>query len=348
MDNQQLATQPATNALVIQPGELSVDQVLAQVAKIQVLMEKCMSVNEHYGTIPGTGDRVTLLKPGAEKLCFMFRLDPEYDITERQAGDHLTILSRCTLWHITSGVRLGSGMGSCSTRESKYAYRKGERACPKCGKESIIKGKSDYGGGWLCWGKKGGCNAKFKDGDQAIEGQDTERRDNPDLADQYNTVLKMANKRSLVAAVLNVTAASDIFTQDLEDIANARQTVADPDDDDVKRTGQQHPQAAKLDDELDNRRPDPQAKATAEHRKGLMGAATRKLGKEQATIWLRAEMDKLSVDKAADLTFGDCQTLIARLISASVEGESQERIAPDHDPFVTGDDPALDGLIHGG
>jgi hypothetical protein len=40
---------------------------------------------------------------------------------------------------------------------------------------------------------------------------------NDDLADSYNTVLKMANKRALVAGILNVTAASDVFTQDLED-----------------------------------------------------------------------------------------------------------------------------------
>ncbi len=40
--------------------------------------------------------------------------------------------------------------------------------------------------------------------------------DNP--ADDYNTVLKMAKKRALVDAVLTATAASDIFTQDLEDI----------------------------------------------------------------------------------------------------------------------------------
>lgn len=42
--------------------------------------------------------------------------------------------------------------------------------------------------------------------------------ENPDIADVYNTVLKMANKRALVAATLNVTAASDIFTQDVEDM----------------------------------------------------------------------------------------------------------------------------------
>ena len=33
----------------------------------------------------------------------------------------------------------------------------------------------------------------------------------------------MANKRSLVAAVLNATAASDIFTQDIEDMADSGQ-----------------------------------------------------------------------------------------------------------------------------
>lgn len=49
--------------------------------------------------------------------------------------------------------------------------------------------------------------AKRKEGGRIV--------DNANLADLYNTVLKMANKRALVAAVLNVTAAGDIFTQDL-------------------------------------------------------------------------------------------------------------------------------------
>ena len=40
--------------------------------------------------------------------------------------------------------------------------------------------------------------------------------DNP--ADYYNTVLKMAKKRAHVDAMLTATAASDIFTQDLEDL----------------------------------------------------------------------------------------------------------------------------------
>ncbi|MHB8578157.1 MAG: hypothetical protein ACYDCQ_22835, partial [Dehalococcoidia bacterium] len=107
------------------PGELTVQQVLAQVVKIQGLMHAAMTKDEHYGVIPGT-NKPTLLKAGAEKLCLMFRLDPQYAIHEIREGEHLTITSTCTLYHIPTGARMGSGMGSCSTRESKYAYRKSE------------------------------------------------------------------------------------------------------------------------------------------------------------------------------------------------------------------------------
>ena len=33
--------------------------------------------------------------------------------------------------------------------------------CPLCGKDAIIQGKPEYGGGWLCYKQKGGCGAKF-------------------------------------------------------------------------------------------------------------------------------------------------------------------------------------------
>ncbi len=215
MENgQQIATREVLPAV---PGELTVQQVIAQVVKVQELMKQAMVKDEHYGVIPGT-NKPTLLKAGAEKLCLMFRLDPQYSVHEIREGEHLTITSTCTLYHITSGARMGSGMGSCSTRESKYAYRKAERICPKCGKPAIIKGQEQYGGGWVCWKKKDGCGTQFPDGSPEIETQVVGRVPNVDVADQYNTVLKMANKRSLCAGVLNVTAASDIFTQDMEDL----------------------------------------------------------------------------------------------------------------------------------
>src|SRR3990167_6517415 len=183
---------------------------------IQEAQKAVMKEGEHYGVIPGT-NKPTLLKPGAEKLAFVFRLDPQYESVDTYDANHLTVKSKCTLWHIGSGLRMGSGEGSCSTKETKYAFRHAARKCPSCGKEAIIKGKEEYGGGWLCFKKKDGCGAKFKDGDAVIETQEAGQVANENLADVYNTVLKMSNKRALVAAVLNVTAASDIFTQDLED-----------------------------------------------------------------------------------------------------------------------------------
>lgn len=197
-------------------SELDVTEVTAQVQKIQTIMKAVMKVNEHYGIIPGT-KKPTLLKPGAEKLCLTFRLAPQYESTEHYDGNHLTVKSHCTLTHIPTGLVMGSGEGCCSTKESKYAYRENQRVCPTCGKEAIIKGKKEYGGGWLCFAKKGGCGAKFTENDETITSQPIGRVPNPDLPDQYNTILKMSNKRSLVAAVLNATAASDIFTQDLEE-----------------------------------------------------------------------------------------------------------------------------------
>ena len=46
-----------------------------------------------------------------------------------------------------------------------------------------------------------------------------EKMDNPDLADVWNTVLKMAKKRAYVDGMLSATGASDIFTQDIEEMA---------------------------------------------------------------------------------------------------------------------------------
>ena len=211
-------TTPLSTAL---RHELAVEEVIAQVQKIQQVMEAVMQENEHYGVIPGT-QKPTLLKPGAEKLCLTFRLDPQYDSHELYDGKHLTVKSKCTLWHIPTSLRMGSGEGSCSTKEEKYAYRQAARLCPACHKEAIIRGKKEYGGGWLCFKKKDGCGAKFADGDKLIEDQPTGKVPNEQLPDQYNTVLKMADKRALVAAVLNVTAASDLFTQDMEDFADTK------------------------------------------------------------------------------------------------------------------------------
>jgi hypothetical protein len=205
--------------------ERTPEDLVAQVATIQRVLEAVMKEDVHYGVIPGT-EKPTLLKPGAEKLCLLFRLRPKFARELREEADgHLTVTSVCSLYHIPTGDCLVEEMaGRCSTRESKYAYRKGQRVCPKCGAAAIRKNKD--GKTWQCmgFGDMGGCWEKFPINDPDITGQQTGRVANPDIADQYNTVLKMADKRALVAAVLIATGASDIFAQDLEDLPEFGET----------------------------------------------------------------------------------------------------------------------------
>jgi hypothetical protein len=214
--------------LMLTSNAMPIMEIALMIERRQLMMQfvgKALIDGTDYGVIPGTGKNKTLLKPGAEKLCTYFGLRPTFEavqFTEDWTGrDHdgepfFYYWMRCRL--IRNGEIMAEGDGACSSRESKYRYRKAERVCPKCGVSAIIKGKAEYGGGWVCFAKKGGCNAKFKDGDLTIEKQETGRVANPDIADQQNTILKMAQKRSMVAATLIGVNASEFFTQDLDDL----------------------------------------------------------------------------------------------------------------------------------
>jgi hypothetical protein len=218
MDNTEIALRNDAPALPAAYG-MSVREVVAQASKIQECMKALMREGEHYGaSFPGDAKK-NLLKPGADKLCFMFRFRPDFRQESLELpGGHREIRTRCEIFHIETGVKLAEGVGTCSTMESKYRWRKAALKCPACGKETIIKGKAEYGGGWVCYAKNGGCGAKYRDGDAAVEKQKTGKIENPDIADTYNTVLKMSKKRAYVDAVITACAASDIFTQDAEDL----------------------------------------------------------------------------------------------------------------------------------
>lgn len=219
----------AEEALQTNTGRLTVEQVKADVQLVQQVMREIMKegINNDYGVIPGC-KKPSLLKPGAEKLCTTFRLAPTYHIRRADLPrDHREYELVCTLTHIPTGDVYGQGVGCCSTKESKYRYREEKRKCPSCRSETIFKSK-EAGKGWYCWAKKGGCGKQFGANDQAIASQTIGRAENEDLADQYNTVLKMGKKRSLVDAVLTVTAASDIFTQDAEDTSGNGEKGAEP------------------------------------------------------------------------------------------------------------------------
>lgn len=201
----------------------AIDDLLNKVALVQEVMKSVMHDGEHYGVIPGCGNKPALLKAGAEKLGMTFRLQPRFDIAERDLGRaHREYSITCTLSDGTQGV------GSCSTMESKYRYRQGERKCPECGKATIITGKKEYGGGFICFAKKGGCGAKFKDNDERIVDQQVGKVEHDNPADFYNTCLKMGKKRAHVDAIITATACSDIFTQDVEEFVQSADAAKAP------------------------------------------------------------------------------------------------------------------------
>jgi hypothetical protein len=199
--------------------------------RIKRIKQELMEEDAHYGVIPGT-KKPTLLKPGAEVLCSIYGLRPDF-IPTLEVGDGITsptlrVTMRCEL-HLgdIAGPVVAVGYGSANSWERKHRYRRGERVCPACGVVGqVIKGKDEYGGGWLCWKSKGGCGAKWPDGAPEIEGQQCGDVANPDPYDLENTLVKMAKKRAHIDAALTGTASSDLFTQDLEELGPSQRDHA--------------------------------------------------------------------------------------------------------------------------
>ena len=203
------------------PEALTPDDVMAQVHLIQSVMERAMKKDEHYGVIPGTGNKPTLLKAGAEKLNLTFRMapDPQVEVIDLGKG-HREYRVKVVMSSITSGKILGAGVGSASTMETKWRFRTGPgestgRSVPvdywDTRKSDPKKAQEILGGKGFITKKEDGVWMIFRQGEKV-------EHDNP--ADYYNTCLKMAKKRALVDAVLTCTAASDIFTQDIEELVD--------------------------------------------------------------------------------------------------------------------------------
>lgn len=225
---------------------LTIHQAVERYNMLVEFTRTVMVKDQDYGTIEGVS-KPCLYKAGAEKLCTLFGLSPKFELIERvedwTGRDHNSepfffYFYKCIL--LRGGEVVGEADGSCNSWEKKYRYRGGSRKCPECGKEALIKGKPEFEkdprfkGGYFCYGKKGGCGAKFAPKDPAIEGQDIAQVPNPDIAEQVNTIQKMAQKRALVAAVLIVTNASAFYTQDMEDLR-----TIDADFEDVTETSEQ-------------------------------------------------------------------------------------------------------------
>jgi len=156
-----------------------------------------MIKDTHYGVVPGCGDKPTLLKPGAEKLLMTFRIAAEPQIEDLSTADQIRYRVAVRGTSIGSGAFIGTGIGECSSNENKYKWR--NAVCEEEFNETSESMRREV------WKKSGAGGYKTK-----------QVRTSP--SDIANTVLKMAKKRALVDFTLTATAASDIFTQDIDEM----------------------------------------------------------------------------------------------------------------------------------
>ncbi len=179
----------------------NISTTMTKIAQMQSVVQKTLKEGHDFGTVPGT-NKPTLLKPGGEKICMLFGLNPEYEFlqtTEDYDKEFFSYNVKCTLYR--NGQPVAQGVGSCNSKEKKYRFINVD-AIPEnyIGTSESITDK--YG------------RTKYK-------------INNPDVYSLVNTILKMAKKRAFIDAVLQVASLSEVFTQDLEDMGDLIQQEND-------------------------------------------------------------------------------------------------------------------------
>lgn len=166
-----------SHAVDICATALDAAAIVRQQEMVRDVMAKVMKEGVHYGVIPGTKGK-SLYQAGADVLDRMFRLQPTYTVMSATRNDSsVSFVVQCELVHGPSGTLIAAGIGSCNSRERKYA-----NTLRKLAVRAAKKGEGPV---------------------SALELE--------------NTILKMASKRARVGACLAATGAGELFSADLED-----------------------------------------------------------------------------------------------------------------------------------
>jgi hypothetical protein len=212
--NDKVETLDSTSVVEYSGSRLTAAAIREQVNLVQEVMRAVMKgpskenpSGSHYGVIPGT-PKPTLFKPGAEVLCATFRIRPKFVIEDLSTSDCRRYRVTCIGVHQPTGIELADGMGSASSNEEKYKWR---RALNE--EEFNLTPETQR-------------RVKFAKGQHNSVYKVKQIRAEPDDID--NTVLKIACKRAQVAMTLNATAASDIFIQDIEDLPSELRPESEP------------------------------------------------------------------------------------------------------------------------
>ena len=167
---------------------LTPDQTRARAQWVRDVTKAALTEGVDYGRIPGTGDKPTLLKPGAEMLILAAGLGFEMDkVDDAEARAHHGVTYTCTI------------------------KRAGDFTVAQCDGYAGYDEFRFYVGADEAERRERANAAQYK------------RAARPERFVEYrapwNTLVKMAQKRALVGAALNATAASGLFIADLDDPA---------------------------------------------------------------------------------------------------------------------------------
>lgn len=228
---------------------LSVESALALRTDFRRFVHEVLVEEVDYGPPYPGGDKNTLKQPGAQKLQTFFGLEVGEPILIDSVKDWQNEFFYFE-WRVDvfrEGRRVGFGVGSANSRETKWRYRwvKEHEIPPELEKASlktrggklsefafaIKKGETTgkYGKPESYWqqfrdaiasGTAKKISRKIRRGDEYDAWEITAveyRVPNTDICDQVNTINKIAVKRAYVSAVAMATMASDYFDIDLEE-----------------------------------------------------------------------------------------------------------------------------------
>lgn len=202
-----------SNSLVESRQLMTVAEMRDRINNVQEVMKNVMKDGTHFGTIPGT-KKPTLYKAGSEVLLTTFHIGLKLEIEDLSNGDETRYRVKAVGFHQPTGSVVGEGIGECSTNEEKYKWR-----TAICQEEFDIFPEARRRMKFMkLWNNR----TRSYDIIKATQ----VRTEHADLS---NTVLKMAKKRAQIDFTLTALGASDIFTQDIEDLPEELRGTVDED-----------------------------------------------------------------------------------------------------------------------
>lgn len=152
--------------------EEAIQTIQNNIEMAQRLVMNVLEKDVDYGIHPGT-DSLALRDPGASKIINAFNCYPDHKILySQETNEIITFQIQANLISRQTDNVVGTGIGSCSTMETKYGFR-------------WVESPEDYG---------------YKREELTRRRRGKYRIPNPEVSDLGNTILKMATKRAEIDA----------------------------------------------------------------------------------------------------------------------------------------------------